>query len=81
MTTIQPTSPTNEQLSGVLKLIKGADSVELKFTVPDVDRRSAVAALEMDALDPQIRQVMFFGGGGGGSAASVLRHTAPSAGS
>jgi hypothetical protein len=51
---------SNEQLSEVLPLIKGADSVELKLTVPDDDRRSAVAALGIDPLDAQIRQVMFF---------------------
>jgi hypothetical protein len=41
-------------------VVEGADSVELKLTVPDVDRRSAVAALEMDPLGAQIRQVVFF---------------------
>jgi hypothetical protein len=51
---------SNEQLSEVLPLIKGADSVELKLTVPDDDRRSAVAALGIDPLDAQLRQVMFF---------------------
>jgi hypothetical protein len=50
---------SNEQLSDVLPLIKGADSVELKLTVPDADRRSAVAALGIDPLDAQMRQVMF----------------------
>jgi hypothetical protein len=59
-TTTEPVSLTSEQLSEVLTLIKGADSVELKLTVPDVGQRSAVAALEMDALDAQIRQVVFF---------------------
>ena len=49
-----------EQVSEVLRLLKGADSVELKLTVPDADRRSAVAALDMDVLDAQIRQVAFF---------------------
>jgi hypothetical protein len=49
-----------EQLTEVLKLLKGADSVELKLSVPDADRRSTVAALAMDALDAQIRQVVFF---------------------
>ena len=49
-----------EQVSEVLRLIKGADSVELKLTVPDADHRSAVAALDMDVLDAQIRQVAFF---------------------
>ena len=53
-------SLTPEQLTEVLTLIKGADSVELKLTVPDLDRRSAVAALEMDPLEAQIRQVVFF---------------------
>ena len=51
---------TPEQLVEVLPLIKGADAVELKLTVPDRDHRSAVAALEMDVLSGQIRQVMFF---------------------
>jgi hypothetical protein len=49
-----------EQLAGMLALIKGADSVELKLSVPDGNRRSTVAALDMDPLDAQIRQVMFF---------------------
>jgi hypothetical protein len=61
-TTNTPTTPslTPEQLAEVLTLIKGADSVELKLTVPDRDRRSAVAALEMDPLEAQIRQIVFF---------------------
>jgi hypothetical protein len=51
---------TPEQLGDVLKLLKGADSVELKLSVPDADRRSAIAALDMDPLDAQVRQVVFF---------------------
>ena len=51
---------SNEQLSELLKLLKGVDTVELKATVPDTDHRSAIAALGMDALDAQIRQVFFF---------------------
>jgi hypothetical protein len=51
---------TPEQLSEVLGLIKGADSVELKLTVPDADRASAVAALGMDVLDSEVRQIVFF---------------------
>lgn len=50
---------STEQLAQVLRLLKGADSVELKLSVPDADRRSAVAALDMDPLDAQIRQVAF----------------------
>jgi hypothetical protein len=49
-----------EQVSEILPLIRGSDSVELKLTVPDSDRRSTVAALGMDPLDAQIRQVAFF---------------------
>ena len=51
---------SDEQVAEVLGLMKGADGVELKLTVPDADRRSAVAALEMDVLDSQIRQIAFF---------------------
>jgi len=49
-----------EQLTEMLALAKQADSVELKLTVPDTDQRSAIAALEMDPLDAQVRQVYFF---------------------
>jgi hypothetical protein len=49
-----------EQLAELLALIKGADTVELKLSVPDGNRRSTVAALDMDPLDAQIRQVVFF---------------------
>jgi hypothetical protein len=51
---------SDEQLREVLGLIQGADSVELKLTVPDEDRRSTVMGLGMDPLDAQIRQVIFF---------------------
>jgi inorganic triphosphatase YgiF len=49
-----------DDLSELLDLIAGAQSVELKLTVPDSAHRSTVAALELDALDAQIRQVFFF---------------------
>jgi hypothetical protein len=51
---------TGEQLGEVLKLLKGADTVELKLTVPESDHRSAAASLGLDPLDAQIRQVVFF---------------------
>jgi hypothetical protein len=51
---------TAEQLSEMLKLTREADSVELKLTVPEQHRRSAVEALAIDPLDAQIRQVVFF---------------------
>lgn len=50
----------DQQLSDLLGLIEGSDSVELKLTLPDSDIRSAVHALGMDPLDAQIRQVVFF---------------------
>jgi hypothetical protein len=51
---------TDEQLEELLELIEGADTVELKLTVPDADQRSTIAALGLDPLDAQIRQVFFF---------------------
>lgn len=54
-----PTLST-EQLAELLGLLKGSDSVELKLSVPDSARRSTVAALDMDPLNAQIRQVSFF---------------------
>ena len=51
---------TDQQLIDLLALIGEADSVELKLTVPEQQRRSAVAALGADPLDAQIRQVFFF---------------------
>src|SRR5262249_7014603 len=35
-------------------------SVELKVTVPDTDRASAVSSLGMDVLETKLRQVVFF---------------------
>ena len=51
---------SDEELGRILALMKGADSVELKATVPTVDQRSAVDALGLDAIEAQIRQVFFF---------------------
>jgi hypothetical protein len=51
---------TDDQLQEVLGLIKEADTVELKLTVPETDHRSAIVSLEMDPLDAQMRQVFFF---------------------
>ena len=58
--TNQAPSLSGEQLAELLGLLKGADTVELKLTVPESDQRSAAAALQLDALDAQIRQVVFF---------------------
>ncbi len=51
---------SNEQLAELLRTLKDADSVELKLTVPEPHQRSTVAALALDPLEAQIRQVFFF---------------------
>ncbi|HKE97645.1 MAG TPA: adenylate cyclase [Actinomycetes bacterium] len=51
---------SERELMDLLELTREADSVELKLTVPESARRSAMAALGMDPLDAQIRQVYFF---------------------
>src|SRR5262249_39584350 len=54
-----PTIPA-EKLPELLELVEGADSVELKLTVPMSDRAPAGQALGVDPLEAQIRQVYFF---------------------
>jgi hypothetical protein len=54
------TQLVDERLMQALHLFKEADNVELKLTVPDSDRSSAVTALDMDVLDAELRQVVFF---------------------
>jgi hypothetical protein len=51
---------SDQQVAELLSLIKGADSVELKLTVPISDRTRAASALGVDPLDGQLRQVYFF---------------------
>ena len=51
---------TDAQLEEMLALTSHADSVELKLTVPDSERRATVTGLGMDPLEGQIRQVFFF---------------------
>ncbi len=51
---------TDAQLSELMSLLRGSDSVELKLTVPPTQQRAAVRELGLDALDAQIRQVVFF---------------------
>jgi hypothetical protein len=54
------TALTDEHLVELLTLIQGADSVELKLTVPEDYQVSTVQALGIDPLAAQIRQVFFF---------------------
>jgi hypothetical protein len=48
------------ELPRLLGLLKDVDGVELKLTVPEGGHRSTAAALGLDPLDAQIRQVFFF---------------------
>jgi hypothetical protein len=56
----EPARLSDEQLQELLQLAGGADSVELKLTVPDEHHRSTIVSLGMDPLDAQIRLVSFF---------------------
>ena len=51
---------SDEDVAKVMALIKDSDSVELKLTIPETEHSSTVAALGIDPLDAQIRQVFFF---------------------
>ena len=51
---------SGEELGKLIALVGEADTVELKTTIPESAQRSAVAALKIDPLEAQIRQVFFF---------------------
>jgi hypothetical protein len=57
--TAAPAAVSDERLVEMLSLMRDADSVELKLTVPEEQQRSAVLALGMDPLEGQIRLVYF----------------------
>jgi hypothetical protein len=54
------TELSDEELGDLLDLVKGADSVELKLTLPEADQIATIRALKLDPLNAQIRQVFFF---------------------
>lgn len=58
--TTPPARLSNEDMVRLVETLQGADSVELKLTVPEPNQRSTVTALELDPLEAQIRQVFFF---------------------
>jgi hypothetical protein len=58
--TTAPPTLSGDEFSQLVGLIKDADSVELKMTVPEQDQRATISALGIDPLDSQIRQVFFF---------------------
>lgn len=49
-----------DQLQDVFALLKRADSVELKLSVPESAHRSTLRALRIDPLEAQIRQIYFY---------------------
>ena len=51
---------TDAQLGDLMRLIKGADSVELKLTVAAEQQRATVQGLPVDPVEAQPRQVFFF---------------------
>jgi hypothetical protein len=59
MSAVAPTF-TDAQLAEYLALEGASDSVELKLTVPEGDHRAQAAALGLDPLEMEIRQVFFF---------------------
>ena len=59
-TKIRTPGLSDEQVAELLALTKGADTVELKLTVPVSTRSRAARALGVDPLNGQIRQVFFF---------------------
>jgi hypothetical protein len=56
----RPGAFSDEELTQILALMKGSDTVELKVTVPEAEHRATIQAFDMDPLDAQIRQVYFF---------------------
>jgi len=49
-----------EQVSEVLELIKGVNSVELKLSVPMVSHQATIRAIGLDPVEAQPRQAFFF---------------------
>jgi hypothetical protein len=60
MTTDTTPRLVGDELRELLGLVRSADSIELKLTVPESAYRSTSSALGIDPLDAQIRQVFFF---------------------
>jgi hypothetical protein len=51
---------SDDQLQELLGLLRGADSAELKLTIPEDAQGRVLRALGIDPLDARIRQVYFF---------------------
>lgn len=57
---MEPAQANHDLIATAVEQLKGVDSVELKVTVQETDHRSAIMALDMDVLDAEFRQVVFF---------------------
>jgi len=55
-----PPRLTDAEIMGAVNLLKRDESVEFKLSVSDTDRYSTVKALDMDVLEAELRQVVFF---------------------
>ena len=51
---------TDEAAAEVMRLLRGADSVELKATIPGDAHRATIRGLPLDPVEAQPRQVFFF---------------------
>jgi hypothetical protein len=49
-----------EDLPELLRLLKGADSCELKLSIPNENQRATITGLPLDPVEAQPRQVFFF---------------------
>ena len=56
----QQTQLNDKRIVEVLNFLRDVDSVELKLTVPDSDGDSVIRALDLDVLDAEFRQIIFF---------------------
>ena len=56
----EPPRLNDEQLLELMELVKGADSVELKVTIPSDAHRATLRGLPIDPVEAQPRQVFFF---------------------
>jgi hypothetical protein len=56
----EPRRLTDTELTELMRLVKGADSVELKVTVPADAHRATIQGLGIDPVEAQPRQAYFF---------------------
>jgi len=62
MTTPTDEAPrlTDDQIADVMKLLKGADTVEMKVSIPTDAHRATIQGLPLDPVEAQPRQIWFF---------------------